>query len=88
MFVDLFGMTFLQAVATAKVVNFSSSLVATAVYAWASLIEWRLGALLSSVMFVGATVGARLALQLDNEVVRRVFLGVVVALALKALVDL
>lgn len=84
-FVALFGMTFLQAVATTKVVNLGSSLVATAVYAWAGLIDWRLGALLSGVMFVGAAVGAKLTLRLDNEVVRRVFLGVVVALALKAL---
>ncbi len=84
-FVALFGMTFLQAVATTKVVNLGSSLVATAVYAWAGLIDWRLGALPSGVMFVGAAVGDKLALRLGNEFVRRAFLIAVVALALKAL---
>lgn len=85
-FVALFGMTFMQAVATTKVINIFSSLVATAVYAWAGLIDWRLGLVLSAIMFVGAALGGRLALKLDNEVVRRVFLVVVVALAVKTLV--
>ncbi len=85
-FVALFGMTFLQAVATTKVVNLFSSLVATAVYVWAGLIDWPLGLLLSVTMFFGALLGGRLALKLNNEVVRRVFLIVVVALAVKTLV--
>lgn len=85
-FVALFGMTFLQAVATTKVVNLFSSLVATAVYVWAGLIDWPLGLMLSVTMFFGALLGGRLALKLNNEVVRRVFLIVVVALAVKTLV--
>ncbi len=85
-FVALFGMTFMQAVATTKVINIFSSLVATAVYAWAGLIDWPLGLALSAIMFVGATLGGRLALRLNNEVVRQVFLVVVVALAVKTLV--
>lgn len=84
-FVALFGMTFMQAVATTKVINFFSSLVATAVYVWAGLIDWPLGLALSAIMFVGAILGGRLALKLDNEVVRKVFLVVVVLLALKTL---
>ncbi len=85
-FVALFGMTFMQAVATTKIINFFSSLVATLVYVTAGLIDWRLGIMLSVIMFVGALIGGRLALKLNNEVVRQVFLVVVVSLALKTLV--
>ena len=85
-FVALFGMTFMQAVATTKIINIFSSLIATVVYVWAGLIDWPLGIALSVIMFVGATLGGRLALRLNNEVVRQVFLVVVVALAVKTLV--
>jgi uncharacterized membrane protein YfcA len=85
-FVALFGMTFMQAVATTKIINIFSSLVATAVYVWAGLIDWPLGLALSAIMFVGALLGGRLALKLDNTVVRQVFLVVVIALAIKTLV--
>ena len=37
-------------------------------------------------MFVGAVIGGRVALRLNNAVVRQVFLVVVVALAAKTLV--
>lgn len=85
-FVALFGMTFMQAVATTKIINFFSSLVATGVYIWAGLINWPLGIALSVIMFVGAILGGKLALKLDNNLVRQVFLVVVVALAVKTLV--
>ncbi len=85
-FVALFGMTFMQAVATTKVINIFSSLVATIVYVAAGLVDWRLGIMLSVIMFFGALLGGRLALKLNNEVVRQVFLVVVVLLALKTLV--
>lgn len=72
-FVALFGMTFLQAIATTKIINFFSSLVATGVYVWAELIDWPLGVALSVTMFVGAAIGGKLALKFDNNVVRQVF---------------
>ena len=85
-FVAVFGLTFMQAVATTKVINIFSSLVATLVYVRAGLIDWRLGIALSVIMFVGAIIGGRLALRLNNEVVRQVFLVVVIALAVKTLI--
>ncbi len=85
-FVAVFGLTFMQAVATTKVINIFSSLVATLVYVRAGLIDWRLGIALSVIMFVGAIIGGRIALRLNNEVVRQVFLVVVIALAAKTLV--
>ena len=85
-FVALFRMTFVEAVATTKVVNVFSSLVATLVFAWHGLVDYRLGLLLAAVMFAGANVGARVALRLNELWLRRVFLLTVVALALKILV--
>lgn len=84
-FVGLFRMRFVEAVATTKIVNVFSSLVATLVFMWGGLVDYRLGLLLGAVMFAGAFVGARVALRLDEKALRRVFLTTVVALALKIL---
>ncbi|THF87838.1 sulfite exporter TauE/SafE family protein [Deinococcus sp. KSM4-11] len=84
-FVTAFQMPFLRAVATTKVVNVASSLVATVIFAWRGVIDWRLGAVLAVMMYVGATLGARWTLRLPEAVVRRVFVVTVVLLAIKTL---
>lgn len=84
-YVALFRARFVEAVATTKVVNVFSSLVATLVFMWAGLVDYRLGALLAVVMFAGAFVGARVALRLNERHLRGLFLATVVALALKIL---
>jgi uncharacterized membrane protein YfcA len=83
-----FGMTFLQAVATTKVINIFSSLVATAIFASRGVVDYRLGAVLGATMFLGAVVGGSVAMQLPATWLRRVFLIAVVVLALKMLLDL
>lgn len=85
-FVALFGLTYLQAVATTKAVNVFSSLVATVIFIYRGLVDYRLGIVLGIVMFVGGIIGGRVALKLSNLWLRRIFLAVVVALALKILV--
>ena len=84
-FVALFGMTFVRAVSTTKLVNVFSSSVATLIFLWRGLVDLRLGILLGVIMFVGALVGGRIASKLSNLWLRRVFLAAVVALALKTL---
>jgi uncharacterized protein len=84
-YVALFRMTFLEAVATTKLVNVFSSLVATMIFMWRGLVDYPLGIVLSLTMFVGGLVGARLAIRLDSLWLRRVFLAAVIALALKTL---
>ena len=59
--VAFFGMTFLEAIAVAKVLNLFSSLIATAVFAVRGLIDWKLGLLLGVASFAGAAAGAALA---------------------------
>jgi len=84
-FVALFGMTFMQAISTTKVANIFSSLVATLIFAWRGLVDYRLGIVMGVVMFAGAFIGGRVALRLSNAWLRRIFLTAVIALALKTL---
>lgn len=85
LFVALFRMTFVEAVSTTKLVNVFSSLIATVVFMWRGLVDYKLGLLLGLAMFAGAFVGARITLKLNNLWLRRIFLSVVVILALKIL---
>ncbi len=81
-----FRMPFLRAVATTKVVNVVSSLVATVIFALKGAVDWRLGLILSGVMYAGATLGARWTLRLNERWIRRLFVTTVMLLALKTLV--
>jgi len=86
-FVVLLGMSFLEAIATTKVMNVFSSAVATAVFAAQGVLDWKLGFILGIAMFLGALLGARITLLLSAVWLRRIFLAaVVVALAAKMLV--
>jgi uncharacterized membrane protein YfcA len=82
-FVLLFGLTFLQAVATTKVVNLFSSAVATAIFAWHGVVDYKLGTILGVTMFLGAIVGGHVAMRLPAVWLRRVFIVAVIALAAK-----
>jgi uncharacterized protein len=84
-FVVLFGMTFLQAVATTKVINVFSSAVATGVFLWRGIVDVRLGIILGVVMFFGALLGGRIALKLSAVWLRRIFIVAVFGLAVKML---
>ena len=74
-FVACFGLTYLEAVATTKVLNLFSSLVATVVFAGRGLIDRTLGFILGAVSFVGAGIGAALARNMSNCSLRRFFLS-------------
>jgi len=80
-FVLLFGLTFLQSVATTKVINFFSSLVATVIFASRGVVDYRLGAVLGVTMFLGAIIGGHVAMRLPAVWLRRIFGVAVVALA-------
>jgi uncharacterized membrane protein YfcA len=86
-FVLLFGMTFLQSVATTKVVNVFSSAVAVLIFAWRGAVDFKLGAILGSAMFLGAMIGGHATLRISPVWLRRVFIAVVVGLALKMLLN-
>ena len=78
-------MTFVEAVGITKLINVFSSLVATIIFMWQGLVDYRLGLILGAAMFVGGIAGGRFAMRMSNVWLRRVFLAAVVALALKSL---
>lgn len=82
-FALLFRLTFLQAVATTKVINIFSSLVATGIFAWRGVVDYRLGLALGVTMFLGAGAGGHVATRLSSVWLRRIFLVAVVALTTK-----
>jgi uncharacterized membrane protein YfcA len=87
-FVFLLGLSFLQAVATTKVINIFSSLVATAIFAVRGIVDYKLGIILGVTMFVGAVVGGHVAMRLSAVWLRRVFVVAVIGLAVKMVFSL
>ena len=84
-YVAIFRFTFVEAIATTKLMNVFSSAVATGVFMWHGLVSYKLGLILGATMFLGALVGARFAIRVGNLWLRRIFLTAVWALGLKAL---
>jgi uncharacterized protein len=82
-FVLLFGLSFLQSVATTKVINLFSSAVATLIFAWRGVVDYKLGAILGLTMFLGALVGGHATLRISPVWLRRIFIIAVAGLALK-----
>jgi uncharacterized membrane protein YfcA len=87
-YVALFGMTFTEAVANTKIINVFSSLVATMIFAWQGLIDYKLGLILGATMFVAAYVGAFTVTKLNDLWLKRIFLATVLILAVKIIFDL
>lgn len=84
-YVAFAGMTFTEAVANTKLINLFSSFVATIIFAWQNLIDYRLGAILAVTMFVSGFVGAKFATKISDLWLKRIFLATVLVLAIKIL---
>jgi uncharacterized membrane protein YfcA len=56
-FVVFFGMTFLQAVASTKVINVFSSGIATVVFVWRGIVDLKLGIILRYCYVTGCSIG-------------------------------
>ncbi len=84
-YVAFFGMTFVEAVATTKVINIVSSLIATGLFMARGIVNYELGIVLGIVMFFGAMIGSHIAVRINNIWLRRIFLITVIILALKTL---
>jgi uncharacterized protein len=86
-FVAMFRMSFLEAIATTKLINVSSSGIATVIFMRRGIVDYRLGLILGATMFVGALLGGRFARRLGDVWLRRIYLAAVWLLGLKTLVD-
>lgn len=87
-FVAFFAFEMKKAIATTKVVNVFSSLIATAIFIYYGFVDFKLGALLAVTMFTGAYIGARVVTKLDEIWLKRIFFSVAFLISLKLLYDL
>lgn len=86
-FVGFLGMTFTEAIAGTKLVNVFSSLIATIIFMWQGLIDYKLGVILAVTMFIAAYVGAKTVTKLNDVWLKRIFLFTVLLLAIKTIFD-
>jgi len=86
-FVAFFGMTFTESVASTKLINVFSSLIATLIFMWQGLVDYKIGAILAVVMFAGAYIGAYTVTKLNDLWLKRIFIGTVLILAVKTIFD-
>jgi hypothetical protein len=83
LFVAIFGDELTAATANAKVANFASNLGAVAVFAAAGQVDLRLALPMAAAQALGGAVGARLAIQVGERLVRAGVLLVTAALVLR-----
>jgi uncharacterized membrane protein YfcA len=81
------AMSFTESVAATKFINVFSSGIATLIFMWQGLVDYRLGIFLAISMFAGAYVGAHYATKIGEVWLRRIFVAAVLLLAIKTLVD-
>jgi len=86
-YVAFFGMTFTESVASTKLINIFSSLIASAIFMWQGLVDYKLGFILAVTMFIGAYIGAHTVTKLSDVWLKRIFITVVLILAVKTLLD-
>ncbi len=87
-FVAFLGMTFTEAIANTKLVNVCSSFVATLIFMWQGLVDYKLGLILGITMFVAAFTGAKLVTKMSDLWLKRIFFTTVFLLAIKTIFDL
>jgi len=86
-FVALAGYGVLKATAHTKLLNFSSNLGAFALFAYAGVVSWQIGLLMGVVQFIGARVGAGLAMKKGARLIKPLLVITCVALAVRLLLD-
>jgi uncharacterized protein len=83
LFVRLLGYDFLNASASAKLLNTATNLAALALFAYKGHVWWHIAAAMAVANVLGSLLGTRLALKHGAGFVRWVFIAVVSALILK-----
>ena len=84
-FVALAGYGVLKATAHTKLLNFSSNVGGFLLFALAGVVWWKVGLLMGGCQFVGARLGAALAMRVGARLIKPLLVVVCVALALRLL---
>ena len=87
LFVRVFGLDFLHASASAKIVNAATNVAALLLFGLTGELYWLLGFAMAACNVVGAQFGSHLAIRKGSSLVRRVFLLVVGSLIAKTAWD-
>jgi uncharacterized membrane protein YfcA len=83
LFVRWLGYDFLNASASAKLVNTATNVAALSVFAYKGHVWWHFALIMAVANVIGSLLGTRMALKHGAGFVRVVFIGVVSALILK-----
>ena len=86
-YVRLMGYDFLNASASAKLINTATNFSALMLFTWQGHVWWHLALAMALANVVGSLIGTRLALRHGAGFVRRVFIFVVLALIVKTAWD-
>jgi len=86
-FVTLAGYGVLKATAHTKLLNFATNIGAFSVFAAAGVIYWKLGLIMGVAQFLGARLGATLAMRIGAGLIKPLLVIVCLALAVKLLGD-
>jgi uncharacterized membrane protein YfcA len=86
-FVSLAGYGIVRATAHTKIANAASNLGSLGLYAATGAVVWPVGIAMAVFAFLGAQVGARLAMRLGARLIRPLLVAVCCVMALKLLAD-
>ncbi|TIT74688.1 MAG: hypothetical protein E5W57_24955, partial [Mesorhizobium sp.] len=86
-FVALAGYGVLKATAHTKLLNFASNIGGFVVFAAVGVIDWKIGLVMGVAQFLGARIGASLAIRVGARLIKPLLVVVCVALAVKLLAD-
>jgi uncharacterized membrane protein YfcA len=86
-FVTLAGYGVLKATAHTKLLNFATNIGAFGVFALAGVIYWKIGLIMGVAQFLGARLGAMLAMRIGAGLIKPLLVVVCLALAVKLLAD-
>ncbi|MER9352941.1 TSUP family transporter [Mesorhizobium sp. M0514] len=86
-FVSLAGFGVLKATAHTKLLNFASNIGGFIVFAIAGVVYWKIGLMMGIAQFLGARLGASLAIRSGARLIKPLLVIICLALAVKLLAD-
>ncbi|MCO5065562.1 MAG: TSUP family transporter [Rhizobiaceae bacterium] len=86
-FVSLMGFGLLKATAHTKLLNFASNIGSFAVFVYAGAIAWKVGLVMGAAQFLGARLGATVAMRVGSRLIKPMLVTACVALAVRLLID-
>ena len=86
-FVSLAGFGVLKATAHTKLLNFASNIGGFIVFAIAGVVYWKIGLMMGVAQFLGARLGASLAIRIGARLIKPLLVIICLALAVKLLAD-